>query len=69
MFQRKGSPEKQNAIHVQGTVKPQATVELKCSSCGTIIGTRKGVITVISGEMTIGINNSSKLLCNKCKEK
>lgn len=65
-FNRKGSPEKQNGIKVQGASKEASTVDLHCSKCGTVIGTQKGAITIVAGQTTISISHND-LLCNKCK--
>ena len=68
-FSRKGSPEKINAIKVTGNSTEQPTENLVCSKCGKKIGTRKGALTIISGKTTIGLNNSSILVCLECGSK
>ena len=68
-FTRKGSPEKQNAIKVTGAVNKEQQVEdIVCSKCKAKIGTMKGNIAIVAGEMTIGLGKPV-IVCENCKGK
>jgi len=66
MFQKKGSPEKNNGIKVQSFCKEENYQDLKCHKCGKVIGSQKGAITIIAGKTTVSISNND-IVCKDCK--